>query len=305
MQHTGTAGSYDLSSDYRYGYNGKEKDDEIKGEANQIDFGERMLDVRLAIWLSVDKARSLYPSIAPYVYCANSPVQYKDEDGSIVRDKNGNIVFVEIGKTSEWQHEANPGVYYNMTIGYIFANDGTKIRVYKNTDVGVKNRQAATDCHGTSFAGGEYWIDNNQVPALLKGDGYKEVDYDNRMEGDKVIYTSTTDNVEDSKTVTKDINKVFGQGGLEETDFETEIETAWTQENEDVKVRIFRGGKDKKLKTDAEKDAFITNKVFTFPSAKTEQEGKAQFRKEISKIENRSDKLKANPKAHTVKSTKQ
>ncbi|MBK7987770.1 MAG: hypothetical protein IPK11_12850 [Ignavibacteria bacterium] len=30
MQQTGTAGSYNLSSDYRYGYYGKEKDDEIK-----------------------------------------------------------------------------------------------------------------------------------------------------------------------------------------------------------------------------------------------------------------------------------
>ena len=45
MQQTGTAGSYDLSSDYRYGYNGKEKDDEIKGEANSLDYGARTLIV--------------------------------------------------------------------------------------------------------------------------------------------------------------------------------------------------------------------------------------------------------------------
>jgi hypothetical protein len=45
MQQTGTAGSYDLSSDYRYGYNGKEKDDEIKGEANSLDYGARILIV--------------------------------------------------------------------------------------------------------------------------------------------------------------------------------------------------------------------------------------------------------------------
>jgi hypothetical protein len=46
MQQTGTAGSYDLSSDYRYRYNGKEKDDEIiKGEANSLDYGARILIV--------------------------------------------------------------------------------------------------------------------------------------------------------------------------------------------------------------------------------------------------------------------
>ena len=45
MQQTATAGSYDLSSDYRYGYNGKEKDNEIKGEANSLDYGARILIV--------------------------------------------------------------------------------------------------------------------------------------------------------------------------------------------------------------------------------------------------------------------
>ncbi len=47
MQHTGTAGSYDLSSDYRYGFNGKEKDDEIKGEANSLDYCARIYDPRV------------------------------------------------------------------------------------------------------------------------------------------------------------------------------------------------------------------------------------------------------------------
>lgn len=32
------------SGSYRYGFNGKEKDDEIKGEGNSIDFGSRMYD---------------------------------------------------------------------------------------------------------------------------------------------------------------------------------------------------------------------------------------------------------------------
>lgn len=35
----GDRNSYDLSGDYRYGYGGKEKDDEIKGEANSLDYG--------------------------------------------------------------------------------------------------------------------------------------------------------------------------------------------------------------------------------------------------------------------------
>jgi RHS repeat-associated protein len=40
------------SSEYRYGFNGMEKDDEIKGEGNSLDFGARIYDPRLGRWLS-------------------------------------------------------------------------------------------------------------------------------------------------------------------------------------------------------------------------------------------------------------
>ncbi len=55
MQQTGTADSYNLSSDYRYGYNGKEKDNEIKGEANSLDYGARIYDPRVGRWMCTDK----------------------------------------------------------------------------------------------------------------------------------------------------------------------------------------------------------------------------------------------------------
>jgi RHS repeat-associated protein len=42
------------SSEYRYGFGGHEKDDEIKGEGNSLDFGARIYDPRLGRWLSVD-----------------------------------------------------------------------------------------------------------------------------------------------------------------------------------------------------------------------------------------------------------
>jgi RHS repeat-associated protein len=71
MQHTGTAGSYDLSSDYRYGYNGKEKDDEIKGEANSLDFAARIYDPRVGKILSADPFTHSYPKWTLYSYAMN------------------------------------------------------------------------------------------------------------------------------------------------------------------------------------------------------------------------------------------
>ena len=62
MQYTVTASSYDANGDYRYGYNGKEKDDEIKGEANSMDFGARVYDPRVGRWVSVDPLEREYPN---------------------------------------------------------------------------------------------------------------------------------------------------------------------------------------------------------------------------------------------------
>ncbi|MDA3615534.1 RHS repeat domain-containing protein [Polluticaenibacter yanchengensis] len=64
---------------YRYGFNGKEKDNEISGEGNKLDFGARIYDSRLGRWLSVDRIVKHYES--PYMAFANNPVWIIDSDG--------------------------------------------------------------------------------------------------------------------------------------------------------------------------------------------------------------------------------
>ena len=46
---------YSPTNSYRYGFNGQEKLDEIKGYGNSLDFGARIYDPRLGRFLSVDK----------------------------------------------------------------------------------------------------------------------------------------------------------------------------------------------------------------------------------------------------------
>ena len=70
------------SSSYRYGFNGMQKDDEIKDlEGSSYDFGARMYDPRLGRWLSIDPLAMKYPELSPYNFVANSPLQYVDPDG--------------------------------------------------------------------------------------------------------------------------------------------------------------------------------------------------------------------------------
>jgi RHS repeat-associated protein len=66
---------------YRQGFNGMEKDDEVKGEGNSYDFGARMYDARSGRWLTIDALAAKYPSLSPYNFVANSPLIYVDFDG--------------------------------------------------------------------------------------------------------------------------------------------------------------------------------------------------------------------------------
>jgi RHS repeat-associated protein len=78
--------------EYRYGFNGMEKDDEWKGEGNSYNFGARMYDSRIGRWLSVDAHASSYPSLSPYVYGGDNPILFLDPDGNDI------YIYLSIGK---------------------------------------------------------------------------------------------------------------------------------------------------------------------------------------------------------------
>ena len=75
---------------YRYGFNSKEKDDEVFNlPSTSYDFGSRMYDSRLGRWNSTDPYASLYSPYSPYCFALNSPIQAIDRDGELVIYANG------------------------------------------------------------------------------------------------------------------------------------------------------------------------------------------------------------------------
>lgn len=78
---------------YRYGFNGKENDNEVKGgTGEQIDYGMRVYDPRIGKFLSVDPITAKYPGLTPFQYASNSPIGGIDEDGlewAPTKDKSG------------------------------------------------------------------------------------------------------------------------------------------------------------------------------------------------------------------------
>lgn len=79
---------------YRFGFNGKETDNEVKGRQNQIDYGARVHDPRIGRFLSVDPLTKDYPWYTPYQFAGNKPIRFIDLDG--LEEAEG--VFTRIGR---------------------------------------------------------------------------------------------------------------------------------------------------------------------------------------------------------------
>lgn len=73
---SGTAAVNDPKK-YRFGYNGKEDDDEW----GKQDYGFRISDPRIGRFLSVDPIASTYPELTPYQFASNRPIDGIDLEG--------------------------------------------------------------------------------------------------------------------------------------------------------------------------------------------------------------------------------
>lgn len=73
--------SYASTANYRFGFNGKENDNESKGLGNQQDYGMRIYDPRLGRFLSIDPLSYKYQSLTPYQFASNRAIDGIDLDG--------------------------------------------------------------------------------------------------------------------------------------------------------------------------------------------------------------------------------
>ena len=147
---------YTSSGDYRYGFNGKENDDEVKGvTGSQQDYGFRIYDPRLGRFLSVDPLTASYPWYTPYQFAGNKPIWAIDLDGleeylyvftyndgnPVFVKKEYNLVWKDVSETSEQVHlrpyNKATGEKWNPeelgTVQYVYLDkDGKPMNIKRN-----------------------------------------------------------------------------------------------------------------------------------------------------------------------------
>lgn len=74
-------GRHANTSDYRYGFQGQELDNEIKGEGNSINFKYRMHDPRVGRFFAVDPLSPQYAHYTPYSFSGNKVIAFKELEG--------------------------------------------------------------------------------------------------------------------------------------------------------------------------------------------------------------------------------
>ncbi len=73
--------TYNFREGYRYGFNGQEKDNEVKGQGNSYDFINRVQDPRLGRFLSTDPLFADFAWNSPYSFAENRVIDGIDLEG--------------------------------------------------------------------------------------------------------------------------------------------------------------------------------------------------------------------------------
>ncbi len=69
------------AGEYRYGFQGQEMDNEIKGEGNSLNYKYRMHDPRVGRFFAVDPLAPKYPHYSPYSFSGNKVIHAAELEG--------------------------------------------------------------------------------------------------------------------------------------------------------------------------------------------------------------------------------
>jgi len=109
---------------YRFGFNGKEKDDEVNVDGGSYDYGARIYDNRLGRWLNIDPHLNKYPYFSPFNFVANSPLIIIDPSGAdiVYIDEPGSPNRLKAEAAVKLVEKQNPTLYNLMMSARVYNN---------------------------------------------------------------------------------------------------------------------------------------------------------------------------------------
>jgi RHS repeat-associated protein len=127
------------TSSYRFGFQGQEVDNEVKGEGNSVNYKYRMHDPRLGRFLSIDPLFKDYPHNSPYAFSENRVIDGVELEGLEFAEIQAGMRNILIGAT-KLLNNATYGAE-NREIQMAQTTDGLKQEVIVNQ--GAENRSQA------------------------------------------------------------------------------------------------------------------------------------------------------------------
>lgn len=106
-------------SSYRFLFNGKERVDEVYGDANAYDSGARIYDPRIVRWMSVDPMARERSWLTPYNFVQNNPLSRVDPTGMLDDD----ITLNAKGEVEKIVRNGKPNRFFDENGKELFFND--------------------------------------------------------------------------------------------------------------------------------------------------------------------------------------
>lgn len=166
---------------YRYGFQGQEMDDEIKGTGNSLDFSNRIYDSRLGRFLSIDPITADFPFVTPYNFAENRVIdgidlwglQYLRADEARINITGGGVMLKRENLSNPTNYRIrNAGMrsYYDnngqLTYGTNFPQVLSEFPIALPTQPGEVRRQ-----YSSSRPGGGSASERRQYRRTVQRDG--------------------------------------------------------------------------------------------------------------------------------------
>lgn len=152
-----------VSGGYRFGFQNQEKDDEIKGEGNSVNYLFRMHDSRLGRFFTVDPLAKDYQWNSSYAFSENMVTHMIELEGlQGVKTKTNNVYFIKLKNATINYFERNS----NESFTYAASNQNSNL-----VDYSINLQQYSS----TSFGAKLYYIYGPSTPQ--PSDDYKSQGY--------------------------------------------------------------------------------------------------------------------------------